>query len=230
LDPERVWQHIFILGTIMTAVVLFTVLAFSFVILKNLFHKHKTSGIKLHKSKIVVSILMVLLTLSAIIFGIPVVNEQQYKYSAIEQTLHTYYTLNQDDLSLMHWIKENIPANQFILISAGDSGQFLTAVTQRPSSYYANLKNYGELLDLLTSNSSDLNAVPLLIEDNVSYVYMGSIATTFDLQNPAYRHLNATQFLETPYFTMTKEFGDAWLFQFNASAALIAYDTYDTTS
>ena len=39
-----------------------------------------------------------------------------------------------------------------------------------------------------------------------------------------YRHFNATQFLATPYFTLTKEFGDAWLFQFNASAALAAYN------
>ena len=37
---------------------------------------------------------------------------------------------------------------------------------------------------ILTSNASDLRAVPLMIEYNVSYVYIGSIATTYALQNP----------------------------------------------
>jgi hypothetical protein len=48
------------------------------------------------------------------------------------------------------------------------------------------------------------------------------------LQNSDYRHFNATQFLSTPYFTLTKEFGDAWLFQFNAQAAMAAYKNYMT--
>ena len=83
-------------------------------------------------------------------------------------------------------------------------------------------------MTLLTSNSSDLRAVPLMTEYNISYVYIGSTATTYALENPYYRHFNATQFLSTPYFTLTKEIGDAWLFQFNASAALAAYENYVT--
>jgi len=36
-------------------------------------------------------------------------------------------------------------------------------------------------MTLLTSNSSDLRAVPLMIEYNISYVYIGSTATTYSL-------------------------------------------------
>jgi uncharacterized protein YigE (DUF2233 family) len=79
-------------------------------------------------------------------------------------------------------------------------------------------------MEMLSSNSSDLHAVPFLVEYNVSYVYIGSVATTYALQLPYYRHFNATQFLSTPYFTLTQKIGDAWLFQFNTSAALGVYE------
>jgi hypothetical protein len=119
----------------------------------------------------------------------------------------------------MKWIIENVPSQANILLSSGDSGQFVTSVTQKQTIYrYSYLRDYSNLMDLLTSNSSDLRAIPILIEYNVSYVYIGSTATTYALQLPYYRHFNATQFLSTPYFTLTKEFGDAWLFQFNATA------------
>jgi hypothetical protein len=67
-----------------------------------------------------------------------------------------------------------------------------------------------------------------MVEYNVSYVYIGSTATTFALEYSYYRQFNATQFLSTPYFTLTKEIGNAWLFQFNASAAMTAYKNYVT--
>jgi hypothetical protein len=127
-------------------------------------------------------------------------------------------------------MKDYAPSNGRILVSAGDSGQYVTAVTQRQTvSMYNYLANYSDLMAILISNASDLRAVPLMLEYNVSYVYIGSTAATYALQIPYYRHFNSTQFLSTPYFTLSKEVGDAWLFQFNASAALTAYNSYRTT-
>jgi hypothetical protein len=79
-----------------------------------------------------------------------------------------------------------------------------------------------------TQKPSNRKSLPLMVEYNVSYVYIGSTATTYALEYSYYRQFNATQFLSTPYFILTKEIGDAWLFQFNASAALATYKNYVT--
>ena len=224
LTPERVWQHIFILATILTAFVIFSTIYFSILFFKRLFQKNQTTLGKLNKNRWITYTFLALLIFNAGLLSIPSVKDQQVQYNKIAPLINTYETLNQSDLSLMNWIKENIPSTEQILVSAGDSGQFLTPITQvQTISRNSYLANYLKLMTIITSNSSDLNAVPIMVGDNVSYVYIGSIATSYALQNPYYRHFNATQFLLTPYFTLTKEVGDAWLFQFNLSAALSAY-------
>jgi hypothetical protein len=228
-DPQRVLQHVFIPATILTAVVLFAAIYFPYLAFKQLFHRDKPNVAKLNKKRILAVALLALLIFTIGLLTIPIVNDQIVRYNQIKFSFGTYETLNQSDVLLMNWIKENIPSTEHILVSAGDSGQYVTAVTQRQTiSMYSYLKNYPDLMTLLTSNASDLRAVPLMVEYNVSYVYIGSTATTYALQYSYYRHFNATQFLSTPYFTLTKEIGDAWLFQFNASAAMNAYENYVT--
>jgi hypothetical protein len=226
-DPERVWQYIFIPATILTAVVTFSVIYFSYLAFKHLFHSDKTIVARLSKNKLLACALLALLIFNVGLLSIPIISEQQEQYNQIGLLFKTYKTLNQDDVALMKWITENTPSKELILVSGGDSGQFLTSVTQRQTvSYYSRFKNYSDLMTLLTSNSSDLRAVPLMVEYNVSYVYIGSTATTYSLEYSYRRHFNATQFLSTPYFTLTKQIGAAWLFQFNASEALNAYKNY----
>ena len=230
LDSERVWQHLFIPAVILTATVLFFVIDFSYLALKRFCYSDKTSIAKLSKSKILACALLALLIFNVSLLSVPIVTDQQEQLNLIGAKFSLFQTLKQDDASLLKWITQNIPSNACILTSAGDSGQFVTAVTQRHTiSQYSYRGNYSDLMTLLTSNSSDLRAVPLMIENNVSYVYIGSTATTYALDNPYYRHFNVTQFLSTSYFTLTKEIGDACLFQFNASAALTAYNSYGTT-
>ena len=228
-DPERVWQHLFIPATIMTAAVIFSSIYFGFLAFKRLFHNDKSNLTKLRKpskNRILACALLVLLIFNVGLLSIPVITEQQGVYNNVRLSFNTYETLYRDDLSLMNWIIENVPSQLHILVSSGDSGQFVTAVTQRQTiSRYSYLLNYSDLMSILTSNSSDLRAVPFLLEYNVSYVYIGSAATTYALQIPYYRHFNATQFQETPYFTLSRQVGDAWLFQFNASAALAMYNS-----
>lgn len=229
-DPERVWQHLFIPATMMTAVVIFSAIYFGYLASKRLFYPEKKSVAKIPKTRILVCVVLALVILIAGLESIPVIAEQQNIYKKVGLSFSTFETLSQDDLSLMKWITENVPSQARILVSAGDSGQFVTPVTQRYTiSRYSYLANYSNLMVLLTSNSSDLRAVPLLVEYNVSYVYIGSTATVYALQNPYFRHLNATQLFATSYFTLAKEVGDAWLFQFNQTAALSAFDDAWTT-
>ena len=228
-DPGRVWQHLFIPATIMTAAVIFSSIYFGFLAFKRLFHNDKTNLTKLSKlskNRILAYALLVLVIFNVGLLSIPVITEQQVTYNNARLSFNTYETLNQDDLSLMKWITQNILSTEHLLVSAGDSGQYVAAVTQRQTiSRYSYLQNYSELMAILTSNASDLRAVPLLVEYNVSYVYIGSTATTYALQIPYYRHFNTTQFQETPYFSLSKQIGAAWLFQFNASTALASYNS-----
>jgi hypothetical protein len=223
-DPARVWQHIFIAATIMTALVIFSAIYFSYETFNRLFRDRKKNGVKIAKTRFLTCVVSVFLIFSVAAAIIPAIAEQQEIYNKVGSSFNMYETLNEDDMFLMKWITENVPSQVHILVSSGDSGQFVTSVTQRQTiSVYSFLKNYTDLMRTLTSNSSDLRAIPLMLEYNVSYVYIGSVATTYALQIPYYRSFNSTQFLETPYFTLAKEVGDAWLFKFNASAALSAY-------
>lgn len=223
-NPERVLQHIFIPVIILTAVVMFLAIFFSFLAFKRVFQSDKGKG-KLTKNRILACLLLILLIFNFALLSVPIINEQQGAFKKVRSSFATYETLGNDDVLLMNWVSANIPSNADILVSAGDSGQFVAAVTQRQTiSRYSYLQNYSYLMTLLTANSSDLTAIPIMMQYNVSYVYLGSTATTYALNLPYYRQFNVTQFLSTPYFTLTKEIGAAWLFQFNQTAALSAID------
>lgn len=228
-DPARIGQYIIVPGTILTAVVLFSAICFSYLVFNWLFHNNETADVKrmkrVSKKRILACMLLVSLILCGVFLINPIVTEQQDTFNKVRSNFDYYQTLKQDDVSLMKWISDNIQSNESILVSAGDSGQFLAAVTQHQViSINSRLANYSDLMALLTSNSSDSRAVPLMVKYNISYVYIGSTATIYGLQLAYYRAFNSTQFLSTPYFTLAKEVGSAWLFQFNASAASTAFE------
>jgi hypothetical protein len=227
-DPARVLQHIFVPSAMLTAIVIFWIVDFSTFSFKRYvvgFQKTLSKTQKLARNRILAFILLVLFVPALILSGVPIVNEGHSLYGSIGKTLSRFESLGHDDVLLMNWIKENVPSDSKIIVSAGDSGQFVTAVAQRKTvSIYSYSQDYRDLMGLLTSNATDLRAMGLLIQFNVSYVYVGSIDKgTYDFY-AAYRHFNVSQLESSPYFTLTKEIGNAWLFQFNASAALAAYD------
>jgi hypothetical protein len=216
-DPVRVWQHLFIPGVILTALVIFSAGYLSYFGFKWLIHSKTRISIK--SKKVLACCLFVSLAVSAGFLSIPLIKEQQEVYDKVRFAFNDYETLGPNDLALMDWIRDNVPSNSHILVSAGDSGQFVTSVTQRQTvSVYSGFANYSDLVEILTFNASDLRAVPLLTESNVSYVYIGSIPTGYALQLPQYRHFNASQFLEVPYFRLVQRFGDAWLFEVKQTA------------
>lgn len=225
-NPERVWQHIFIVATIMTTIVIFSPMYLFYLVFKRLLkNREKTVRLKLWQNRVLAGVLLLLLILGAGLSSIPIITEQQEAYNKLGLSLNYYAVLTQDDVTLMNWIKENISSRELILISRGDSGQYLIAVTQKQVfSTYNGLENYGNLMTLLTANSSDVRTIPYMIKYNISYVYIGSTATNYALEYSFRRSFNATQFLTTPYFSLTKQVGNAWLFEFNSSAALKMYN------
>jgi hypothetical protein len=219
LDPQRVLQHLYVPAAILSSFVVFFGLYLFYRGIKP-FSFSDGFVVKKRLGRVFSVVMSFLLLFSVVLFSGPVVGEQQFGYNHIRSEFDRYHSLASDDLLLMEWIEGHVDFSEVILVSAGDSGQFVTSITQRRTvSMYTYLKNYSDLMSMLTSNPSDLKAVPLLVAYNVSYVYIGSTATAYALQMPHYRHFNASEFLSVPYFVVAKAVGDAWLFQFNSSLA-----------
>jgi hypothetical protein len=222
LNPERVWAHLAIPAIIMTSVVFFSCGYLFYVSLKKLFVGGKTKLARM-RNKVTVSLVLIVLILGASFLAIPVINTQKVVFDETRDKLSLFQVIKLDDLQLMGWIEENLPSNGSILVSWGDSGQYLAAVTQhRTFSLYSRTINYTTLMSILTANASDPKAIPLLEKYDVSYVYIGSTGVyTFEGGNR--RQFNASQLLLTPYFTLTKQMGNAMLFKFDSSAASSVY-------
>jgi hypothetical protein len=233
-SAERVFGNLLIFGVVLTAAVLFFLVSIVDFGLTKLTHVESNNKFFNPRNRRVLACIL----LATIVFAIgflclPTVVNQESQYNGARTQLNAFESLGKDDLSMMNWIINNLPINATILVSSGDSGQYLTPVTHfqtiscHDADYYY---NYTDLMGLLTSNASDLRALPLLIQNNVSYVYIGSIATTYALSNPQYREFNSTQFLSSPYFSLAKEIGNVWLFSFNGSAAKERLDISDLAS
>jgi hypothetical protein len=224
-DPSRVLQFISVPAIILTSIVIFFGFCVFGSVFKRLFFVKSKKDLpalgKLRRYRVLAIGLVALLVCSIVVLIVPVLTEEQGVYYQARNLCFAYQTLGKADVSLMEWIHVNVPINASILVSSGDSGQYLASVTQRQTiSLNSRLANYSYLMSVLSNNSSDLRAIPFLVEYNISYVYIGSIHTEYGLQYPYYRTLNTTQFLSTPYFILTKEVGNAWLFKFNATEAL----------
>ena len=230
-DTERVWQHLFIPGLILTSVVLFAGAYLLFLALKELSkNSDKMDVMKRRVTKVLLGVLLVIIIFNVGLASVPYISGSQASYDVFRGYLNQFSSLGSDDVLLMSWMKDNVPLDARTLVSAGDSGQYVTAVTQVQSMYSYDLRvfsqSYLDLMLYMTSNPFDLRAVGLLLDNNISYVYIGSIATNYSLDYSFREHFNATQLLSLPYFTLTKAIGDAWLLQFNASVALTAYKSY----
>jgi len=226
-NPERVWQHVFITVTIMSTIVVFSFLHLYFLGLRRLLKNGARSvKIKFNKNRLFALTISVLLISTVLFLSVSVVEEQQQTYNKMKIQLNYYTVLGHDDVELLNWIKENVSSQALILISRGDSGQYLTAISQKQSFCgYNGIENYTSIMTFLTANSSDLRAIPYLIDNKISFVYVGSKPSSFALDSAIRRSFNASQFLATPYFNLIKEVGNAWLFEFDTSSALKAYSS-----
>jgi hypothetical protein len=238
VDPERTWQNLLIPSVLLTSVILFfcgyaTFVSFKFLrahLRRKLFWDDVLERKVPRKAIRVVAVVL----LSIFVFNLALVAtnsflpEFQVSYNEISSYLNTFSAIRQDDLVVMNWIKQNASKDSVILVSAGDSGQFLTAITQRKTVYsYDNRihsQKYANLVAGLSSNAFNLNLVPSLLDYNISYVYVGSIATSYS--NAPYRsHFNPEKLRNTPYFELVENSGDAWLFKFDPLLAKLDLDS-----
>jgi hypothetical protein len=122
----------------------------------------------------------------------------------------------EQDLQLMLWIKENLANNATILVNNYQSGTFIPSLANRKAIYPAvgssDSVSYQELETLLDKKSLNATAMDLMKHFNITDVYVGSGVSSFN--NSEYQW-NPALFLDNPNFKLVKNFGNAYLFQFD---------------
>ena len=223
LNPLRVWQHLFIPGTVFLSLVFFFAFSCIVFVFNWLLDKRPHMPVlKYFRKKVWVLGLLIMLGGTMLSYGDNLIDEQQNKIKNIDFQFGTFETIADADISLMGWINDHLSANANILVSMGDSGQFVMPITGRYTvCAYSYIEGYEPLMKILTSNASNSDAIPLLAKYNISYIYVGSMATTYNLENPTYRHFDVKGLLSSPNFMVVSRVGDAWLFSVNGTAATV---------
>jgi hypothetical protein len=130
----------------------------------------------------------------------------------------------EQDLQLMLWIKENLAKNATILVNNYQSGTFIPSLANHKVIYpvvaSSDSVSYQELETLLEKNNVNLTAMDLMKHFNITDIYVGSGVSSF---NDSEYQWNPELFLGNPNFELVKNFGNAYLFQFNYTDPNIAF-------
>jgi len=158
--------------------------------------------------------ILTMLAISGLIFSsLSRINiEKNFK---IAKTYNNLYTLiTEDDLKLLYWIREQVPANATILTGCMDGGTYVVALSERRAIYppldvMRRSKSYNDVINSMSKNTSDLEVISFLKRFSVGYVYVGSRHGRYESTGP---YLNLTGLLDSPYYRLVKRFGNAYLF------------------
>jgi hypothetical protein len=122
----------------------------------------------------------------------------------------------QQDLQLILWIKENLSKNATILINTFQSGTLIPSIAKRRvvfiSDACSDSVSYQKIVASLERNSINATIMNLMQHFNITNVYVGSgVSASDDWEH----QWNPELFLGNPNFELVKNFGNAYLFQFN---------------
>jgi len=122
----------------------------------------------------------------------------------------------QQDLQLILWIKENLSKNATILVNTFQSGTLIPSIAKRRvvfiSDACSDSVSYQKIVASLERNSINATIMNLMQHFNITNVYVGSgVSASDDWEH----QWNPELFLGNPNFELVKNFGNAYLFQFN---------------
>ena len=134
--------------------------------------------------------------------------------------LHGSYNVfavtTEQDLQLILWIKENLAKNATILVNNFQSGTFIPSIANCKALYppfgSSYSVSYQKLVAMLENNSLNVTAMDLMQQFNITNIYVGSGVSSWDYWKHEW---NPELFLGNPNFKLVKNFGNAYLFQFN---------------
>jgi hypothetical protein len=190
----------------------------------------KTSETKLKSRKLLVSAISIMLLIG--IYSPFLYQSIVLDVGQIHGGYAVFAVTTEQDLQLMLWIKENLPKNATILVNNYQSGTFIPSLANRkiiyPDTASSNSASYQELETLLEQNNLDLTAMNLMKHFSITDIYVGSgvsAANNYEYQ------WNPELFLGNPNFELVKNFGNAYLFQFNYTNPNIVFlDNFEEAS
>jgi hypothetical protein len=137
----------------------------------------------------------------------PPVLASSYRFFAITSS---------DDYSLMLWMRGNVSSDAVVLVSPYESGLFIPAISRNkikfPYTGSAFTRSYQNLVNMTCRNILNETAYTLMLNLSISHVFVGSDAAYWWFERQKW---NPMLFLGNPNFKLVKDFGDAYLFQFN---------------
>lgn len=137
----------------------------------------------------------------------------------------------EQDLQLMLWIKDNLPRNAVILVNNFQSGTFIPSIAARKAlwPFFASScsVSYQKLVALLEGNIVNATTLNLMKHSNLTNIYVASGVGSWDGGKHKW---NPMLFLGNPNFKYMKNFGDAYLFQFNyMDPGMVFFDDFEHT-
>jgi hypothetical protein len=182
----------------------------------------ETDGTKLKTRKLLASALSFVL-----LFGI----YSPFLYQSIildAGQIHGGYNVfavtTEQELQLMQWMRENLPKNATILVNNYQSGTFIPSIANRKTIYppfgSSYSLSYQELVSLLEGNSLNATTMSLMQHFNTTNIYVGSGVSAWDNWEHQW---NPKLFLGNPNFKLVKNFGNAYVFQFNYTNPNVAF-------
>ncbi|MEM3549953.1 MAG: hypothetical protein QXV01_02550 [Candidatus Bathyarchaeia archaeon] len=134
-------------------------------------------------------------------------------------TYKMYAVTTENDYRLMEWMRKNISRNAVILVSPYESGLFIPTISCNkiifPYTTTAFSKSYQNLKDLILKNVLNQTTYKLIRYFNISHVFVGSDAGYWWFK---WQKWDPLLFLGNPNFKLVKNFGNAYLFEFNYSS------------
>jgi hypothetical protein len=128
----------------------------------------------------------------------------------------TFAVTTSDDYDLMIWMKGNVSSDAVVLVSPYESGLFIPALSHNkiafPYSGSAFTASYQTLVNLTRQDVLNETTYDLMLNLSISHVFVGSDAAYWWFQRQKW---NPMLFLGNPNFKLVKNFGQAYLFQFN---------------
>jgi hypothetical protein len=174
----------------------------------------KTDETKLKSRKLLVSAISIMLLVG--IYSPFLYQSIVLDVGQIHGGYAVFAVTTEQDLQLMLWIKENLAKNATILVNNYQSGTFIPSLANRkiiyPDVASSDSISYQELETLLEKNSLNATAMDLMKHFNITDIYVGSRVSASDDWEHQW---NPELFLGNPNFELVKNFGNAYLFQFN---------------
>jgi hypothetical protein len=135
----------------------------------------------------------------------------------------------EQDLQLILWVRDNLPRNAVILINNFQSGTFIPSIANRkvlwPFFVSSSSVSYRKLVALLEGNIINATTFDLMKRFNITNIFVASGVGAWD--NWGHRW-NPKLFLGNPNFKFIKNFGDAYLFQFNyTNPNIVFFDDFE---